>query len=206
MIDVYSPKHEQVIIRDKLNNNKIIAAGKIVNNKNIPVDCVTLDNKFYFLLKENCYYDVKEVDEEFEIQFNPLLTSIPIKLWREVYENLDNNCIYRDFTIDEADPEVVEILQTLNKIDNIRTTSSCSGHNTSHVYIDIAFKNFNVLFNFVKLLDNNQFRDKLCLSTSETITNNSDEEIILKLYTIEYGDSAYRIIDMLNEKLKELFL
>ena len=48
MIDVHSPQKIQIAIFDKTNNNKIIAAGKLSNVKNIPVDCISIDNKFYF--------------------------------------------------------------------------------------------------------------------------------------------------------------
>lgn len=207
MIDVHSPQKIQIAIFDKTNNNKIIAAGKLSNVKNIPVDCISIDNKFYFLTKENDFYSIKEMDEEeFDVPFDPMSTSIPVKLWREVYKDINCVCVYRDFTIDEADPEVLEIIHTLNKIDNIRTTSSCSGHYTSRAYIDIAFKGFDSLFKIVKLLDLNEFRNDFQLATSDTIANNSQDEIILKLTTKNYGEPAYHKINELNEKLKELFL
>ena len=70
MIDACNPKNEQVIIVDKTNNNKVIAAGRIVNNKNIPVNCITLDNKFYFLMDKNDLYEIYLRDEELHTDYH----------------------------------------------------------------------------------------------------------------------------------------
>lgn len=183
---------------------KVIASGKIINHKEIPVKCITFDNRYFFninsLLYKFCFCNNCE-----EIKFDYIKYRNKIKLWKD--SNKRYSFVYREYDIVELDKEVEFLVNIINNISdiNLKTVSSCSGHDKSRAWVDIYFEDFCSLKAFVSILDKNEFKKKFVLTTDENIINSNRKGIYLSLKTTTKGKEAYKDMDNLAYYLKKVF-
>ena len=179
---------------------KIIAAGKIINHKDIPVKCITFDNKHFFNLNGNFFYKIILCDHCNEVKFNSIKYRHSIKPWKFA-PRYKRALVYREHDISELDEEVKHLVDVLNK-GNFQTTGSCSGHNIEPAYVDIIFYSFDQIKFMANTLSKNNFTKKFKLSTSEHIVNDKPGSVIFRLETFKIGKDAYKDLDKFAEYLK----
>lgn len=177
---------------------KIIVSGKIINHKDVPVKCITFDNKYFFTLSKHLFYKVIFSEYENEIKFDS--SKYKVKLWRNVRE-IFPSLIYREFDITELDEEIKELVYTLNNL-GLRTTGSCSGHYEENAWVDISFKSFNEIHLLIDILNNEDFNSKFVLTTGDNLTNFNTDFIEMQLRTKRIGKKAYEDINKLVEYMK----
>lgn len=180
---------------------KIIAAGKIINIKSIPVKCITFDNRYFFNLKKKILYKCIFCDYCDEIKFDNIKYKNKIVLWKNssIYPNA---LVYREYDINELDEEIKELVYAINDIP-IRTCGSCCGHGTMYAWVDICFTNFNQIRRIIDILNINDFKNKFTLETFYDIVNEDSDVITLRLKTNKIGKEAYKDI---NELVKYINL
>lgn len=197
--DIYSGKY--AVIRD-IKTNKIVASGQIVgyksNTKFNNTELVSFDNHLFFRVKSNTY-KLSILNE-----IIPTLITIPetynIQLWRD-FKKAPNVDIYREFGIEELDPEVEPLVTELNKIKGIRTTGSCSGHGKGTLYVDIMFSNMNSLKFLLDYICSNP--KSFILKSDSSLTQNGDlNEVLMKLETLKSGGVAYKAAENLSNFIK----
>jgi hypothetical protein len=122
--NIYLNKYVQII-----NNNQVIASGKVIDCKTNAENCgISFDSKWFFRETDKLHYQI--VDHCETILFDLPPTNIVWKYWREFDSDQDQDYvdIWRDFCYDEIDVEIKPFIDRFNKISNIKTTSSCCGH------------------------------------------------------------------------------
>lgn len=181
---------------------EIIASGKIINHKDVPVKCISFDNKYFFNLKKKLFYKIIFCDYCDEIKFDNIKYKNKIILWRKAPVK-KNAFVYREYDINELDDEIKDLVHIINKL-NLRTVGSCSGHNEKPAWVDISFINFKQLKKFLEILSSDKFYGKFTLS-SDILVNSVDDEIILRLKTNSIGKKAYADIDYLTKYLNEMY-
>lgn len=197
--DTYSGKY--AIIRD-IRTNKIVASGQIVgyksNTKFNNTELVSFDNHLFFRVKSDSY-KLLILNE-----IIPTLIAIPenynIQFWRD-FRKVPNADVYKEFGIEELDPEVELLVTELNKIKGIRTTGSCSGHGKRKLYVDIIFSNMNSLKFLLDYICSNP--NSFILKSDSSLTQNGDlNEVLMKLETLKSGDVAYKAAKNLSNFIK----
>lgn len=181
---------------------KIIAAGKIVNHKNMPIKCISFDNKHFFNLNKKILYKFIFCDYCDEVKFDNIKYKNKIILWRYVYKR-KNSFVYRDYDITELDEEIKDLVYILNKL-NIKTSGSCSGHNTDYAWVEINFESFNQMRKILEIISKEKFFNKFVL-TSYNVSNIMKTEITLRLQTQSIGKKAYTDINYLVKYLNEMY-
>jgi hypothetical protein len=214
---------------------KVVARGPVVGYKsNNPghrdIFFISVDGKWYF----NCRC------EEFEVTLiDPGQSTVEFTNpddyhwlhWQNWQEPLPP--LYRDFCIDEVDPEVKDLVIELNKWCGVETTGSCCGHGRGPLWIQLQGDNtrsLNCIFNvlrapeiFPKLLDRFKFSIESkyiqCMNYyagHQTLTalNNSthmDKHSIISspflhlvLMTTTIGEEAYHDAQLLARYLAEI--
>ena len=58
--------------------------------------------------------------------------------------------IYREFDIDELDPEIEPLVTELNKWPHVETTGSCCGHGLGHAWVQMIVSDIVVLHRILK--------------------------------------------------------
>lgn len=181
---------------------KIIAAGKVVNHKDIPIKCISFDDKHFFNLNKKILYKFIFCDYCDEVKFDNIKYKNKIMLWRYVYK-CKSSFVYRDYDITELDEEIKDLVFAINKI-NLRTVSSCCGHGVLPAWIYICFENFNDIRKMLDILSSKDFNNKFVLTTDEYIINKDRSEIFLALKTVKIGKEAYKDINELSKYIKIL--
>jgi len=194
---MYDDKYCKIINRF---TRKIIVAGKILNHKDIPIKCITFDNKHFFNLKWNIFYKVIFTNFTDTVLFDNVKYKNKIELWSNIKTN-ENAFIYREYDITELDKEVKDLVYYLNH-NSFRTVGSCSGHGVGYAWVDISFETFNQLHRFLSLLSMKKIKDNFVLTTTSRLTNNNKDMINLELRTVKSGTAAYRDINTFVEYLK----
>ena len=183
-------------------DNKVMASGMVINHKDVPVKCISFDNKFFFSLRPNLLYYVQVVDSANNVPFNS--DGVNVIPWNRASVN-QRALIFRENDITELDKEMVDLVEALNMVPGIRTVSSCSGHNKKHAYVDCSFTDFGSLKLLLYVLSSDQFNDKFVLSTAKNLVSNSHSaEIQLRLHTTSIGKEAYAHITELAIHLLKL--
>lgn len=138
--------------------------------------------------------------------------------WKERDEKFVD--IYRDFGLDELDPEVVELVNEMNEWEGITTQTSCSGHGKHHLWIQFNAKNLDILQSFINILRTPcmypDIVDKfeLCMRPSEAFTMTDGnimkkeryekcDYVTLTLMSRRIGDEAYADASRLTNILRE---
>lgn len=158
--NIYLNKYVQIIDND----NRIIASGKVIDCKtNIENGGISFDSKWFFRKTNNLHYQLVDYCDTVLINLPP--ENVTWKYWRDFNsdQNQDDIDIWRDFCYDEVDIEIKPFIDRLNKIDNAKTTSSCSSHESGIWYIQFLFKDFQTLCVFVNIVE--MFNGDLYLGT-----------------------------------------
>lgn len=202
-------------IRVSLNDGSVIAQGRAFYQKlsytvNVGVDdeiiknidspLLSIDNKYFFNPLSDKFTITKIKGGEF-IPFNPTSSELNIKHWDTVRTNLLKPDVYVDQDINECDIEIRGLVMALNGLPFIETTGSCSGHGKHRIYVDIRFRRINELVGFLKLLEKH-FADDFVLSSNPHIKQNSNETVLMTLYSVEKGERAYKSANKLTKYIE----
>lgn len=192
--------------------NKVIAAGKVTKRKDNYVDngvkysfnAIAFEDKWFFNEKYKEHFHIEPNEEHLEIPYNE--NNIPdyykVIAAKDV-EYDDKVDIYREYGIDELDEEVKDLVYALNKIDGLKTVSSCCGHGKKPLWVDIQFDNIKSLSLIINLIWK-RFNYDFIISTDTGIVNNHTDHCILKLYTTKIGKEAYEAANKLTRHLNVL--
>lgn len=162
-------------------NHEIIARGKVTSIKEIPVQCISFDDRYYFPLQSK---KLKiSLDEPLATNINlQLVEAFGVIKWRKVsLGKLD--VIYRENDIYELDPAIAKAVHTANKLKGVKTLGSCQGHGR-FAYIDLGIKDFTTLIALNRVVCSDAFSKKLTLVTE--VTNKpiyGEKAVIFKLRT-----------------------
>ena len=179
---------------------KIIVSGKIINHKELPIKCITFDNKHFFNLKWNLFYKIIICDYCAEIQFDNIKYKNKIKPWSSAKTD-KLHFIFREKDITELDEEIKDLVYSINSA-GFKTVGSCCGHGKYQAWIDISFISFQQLYIFIQILQDSKFISVFNLTTSPHILNNDDKIINLRLLSKNIGEDAYQDINKFAEYLK----
>ena len=207
------------------NTYNIIAKGRVTDykkfggdkkrGKELKVDLISFDGKYYFHRKGNTRYYVTYKTAE------TIGTPIPykedetyrMKLWRDVeVTDADWVDVYRDFDMSELDDEIKDLVDVLNTIDGIRTTGSCSGHGKGEAWVAMNISKYSAAWFILRLLQHNptHFYDRFEIdlgTPSVTVyeyNHRGDKDCPLCIKTKAIGNEAYLAINDLTRYIKEL--
>ena len=147
-------------------------------------DAVSFDNIHFIVLKDH----LKLLPTDIETFTLDIPDSYVIKNWADVSEN-DGADVYAENDINGLDKEVTDLVKSLNLLQNIRTTGSCSGHNHDVLWVDIYFETLKSLNIFCEQLLN--FSDKFILHTAPNVICNDKKAVLLRLSSKQIGKPAY---------------
>lgn len=205
MISIISKNFENKYVKiiNKFNKN-VIVAGKVINVKQVPVSCITFDNRYFFSVRKNFLYNIIVEDKPIiEKKFDFQKYKFFIKLWRKAI-NHPKWLIFREFDFSEIDKEILPLVNSLNKLTNIQTVSSCCGHGKSVAWVDIKFYDFLSVQMILNIIDKQEFKNKFILTSLPRIFNNSNNSIILSLQTSSIGKDAYNDVLQLSKYIDNL--
>ena len=201
--------------------NKILIAGKISKRKDnayIGEDAhfqsliqdfkgVSIEDKWFFNECNQRKFSIEENNDHLikEFDINEIPLTYIIKKVNEIAEDTDYSGvdIFREYDITELDEEVKDLVYALNKIDGLKTVSSCCGHGENPLWIDIQFDNIKSLSLLINLIWK-RFNYDFIISTDTGIVNNHTDHCILKLYTTKIGKEAYEAANKLTKHLNVL--
>ena len=194
-------------IRVSLNDGTVIAQGRArykkvtySTYKDIENPLLSIDNKYFFNPLSKRITITKIKDGEY-IPFDQSTSDLDIKHWSTVKVNLLTPDVYVDQDISGCDEEVKGLVSMLNKTPFVDTVSSCSGHGRHRVYIDIRFSRLNELMKLLKIIEKH-FPNDFVLSSNPHCKQQSDECVLLTLYSVEKGKEAYKKVDRLTKYLE----
>ena len=182
---------------------QIIIDNFIVNEKNycsdthdniIPVELISFDNRYYFLQSNK--YTIEKSDTSDIVQLN-IPTNYHIDLWSNPNKKW-NAEIYREHDITELDEEVKNLVYSLNRISDLYTVGSCSGHNIGYLWVDLIFNSFTPIL-FLTHLISKYFSDDFILTTEKQLVCNSQKGVIFRLKSLNKGQKAYISTNKLSE-------
>lgn len=172
-----------------LKNNKLF--------KGIKFDLISFDTKYFINTKYFKFELVKDNITNLEdYKFDKI--KFDIKNFSSYYiVNWSENCtdinapIYFDNSYDELDPEVEELVHTLNSIPAIITTGSCSGHNKNPLFVTLNIYDFDTIVFLINVI-NNYFYNDFHLTTDKTlISNKFNDFAFMMLSSKAIGTEAY---------------
>lgn len=180
-----------VIVDDYIVNEK---NSRLDNKDNKPLELISFDNKYYFFNTPK-YTIVNSISEDVIPLTIP--TDYKIELWRNS-DHVHDCHVYREYDITELDPEVVNLVNALNKMQGLETVGSCSGHGKSKLFVDIRFESFKAIQSLINIIIRH-FNTEFNLSTTPSLMCNSKKDVLLQLSTNSIGESAYKSADLLSE-------
>lgn len=195
MIDFRQP-NLRITVRNK-HTNEIIVSGLIETLKDLPELMFSFDSKHFFVTRDNPLFEFYKDEQNLDVEFDA-------EKYKEViypYKGLEsrNNkdeLIFREFSIDELDPEIEPLVMVLNK-HGFKTTGSCCGHDVGEAWIHISFKDFVSIKKLVSIIQQEQFRFKFVLTTSSHIVDDHKSEVRFCLQTTSKGQQAYQdVLDL----------
>ena len=202
--------NDWIKIIDKQTGN-IIGAGQIQKRKDIDenvetgilnkVTGVSFDSKWFFNELPDKHFIIKDNPEHLIVEFKE--ENIPdtyYKLHSSEFTDDNTADVYREWGIDELDPEVEPLVKILNEYSEMTTVSSCCGHGIRELYVDIQFYNITRIGLLCKIIYN-KFINDFRLTTKRSIVNINHTAPILRLESIAIGKEAYQ---KANELVKEL--
>lgn len=193
--EVYDNELKKVIVRDN-----------VIFEKATPKWCISFDNK-YFFNSESKRFKIKKVIDKNIIPYNQsIVNNYNIELWKESRKKQSD--IYRDYTIDELDPEVEPLVKALNTIEGIETTGSCCGHNKNELWVAMLCYNFeSLIFLANTIADDPTFAENFNVfvkKSSDKIDKNPNNILImLRTNNKIIGDKAYKIARRLSQLIKQ---
>lgn len=179
----------------------IICAGKITKYKEkvfdtttntiFPFKAISIDGEWYFP-ENNSKFDIIINPEHIIVSFNKNSLPVNYSIYElKYYIQKQDSDIYRDWIKDELDPEVISLVDILNKFENIETLSSCSGHNIEPLWIEIKFSSLQSLCLILKIIYE-KFPFDFILETTPGEMDCKLTEAKLKLTTTAIGEEAYK--------------
>ena len=187
--------------------NKIIIRDFSVESKDQPIFCISFDGKHFFNSKSPRFIIKSTIDTNI-IRYDPqIIDQYEVVLWKTVYEN-DNAEIYRDFSIDELDPEVEPLVHALNDLPGITTLSSCCGHGNDFLWVTMNCCNFNTLIFLVNMTVDDLFKDSCYIKfikNDNQLAEAVSVKFELRTYDNVKGKQAYRVADLLTKYIKNQF-
>lgn len=148
-------------------SHKILTAGHITTCKEIESSYffISFDNIHYFNFHGTEKYHCASGISDFDIQLKDIPVDYNIVPWMQRWtiewtpgDKLPSDDLLIDpsaidvYLEKELDPEVVKLVEALNKIPGIETVTSCSGHNKVPLEIDFYCHDFNSIKFLVELL------------------------------------------------------
>lgn len=186
--------------------NKVLAAGKITCRKDYnqlskPYNCISFDSRWFFNLDTKDKFDVQDNPEHLVVSMRDedIPTDYKKDLWRN---NIEEMHLYRDYDINELDPEVKDLVFALNELDKVKTVCSCSGHGDRPLSVYIIFFDFKPLCMLVKLI-HDKFRKDFNLRTRPDIYNSKLDRVVLELETTTIGKEAFEKAQEMTKELKK---
>ena len=200
-------------------SSRVVIQGQICNrkdsNRKKPLDgdlnLFTVDNKHYFKLDSESYtvkkLDANFVDDDF-IQEN--YNEIP---WRHYSEaDRDEVDMFREHNIEELDPEVINIVASLNRFSPyMLTAGSCSGHGKEQAWVSIRFEYLSSLNDFLDILV--PFKTRIDLTTAENINTSPTlligkpffpRQVEMCLKAKDIGEPGWKAFDEFAEYLERI--
>lgn len=204
-------------IRVSLNDGTVIAQGRalfqkvrysirngeidgVVEIKSFEHPLLSIDNKYFFNPLSKRITITKIKDGEY-IPFDQSTSDLDIKHWSTVVVNLLTPDVYIDQDINDCDEEVKGLVSMLNKMPFVDTVGSCSGHGHQRVYIDIRFSRLNELMKLLKIIEKH-FPNDFVLSSNPHCKQQSNECVLMTLYSVEKGEKAFKKVDRLTKYLE----
>lgn len=190
-----------------LNDGTVIAQGRArfkkvtySDYKVIEQPLLSIENKYFFnpLSKR---ITIRKIEDGEYIPFNQSTSDLDIKHWTTVNVNLLTPDVYVDQDIRECDEEVKGLVLALNKMPFIDTVGSCSGHGERRVYIDIRFSRLNELMKLLKIIEKH-FQNDFVLSSNPRLKQQSDNCVLMTLYSVDKGEKAFKRVDKLAKYLE----
>ncbi|MDE7347153.1 MAG: hypothetical protein K2N48_10510 [Muribaculaceae bacterium] len=191
------------IIFDNL-SNRSVARGKVLKVKLNPVPCVSFDNIHFFSLDEDNLVDYRIIPPmEAEgmgagLSLPPYWKKGP---WRNKAENPDQ---VKDVYIEQnfIDPEILDLVLTINRIPNVSTGGSCWGHVVKPAFVTLICRDFAGL-NFL-LRCQNDFSDRWRITTDPVTSPNVTKFInSLTLLSVNRGDKVCEDIKDLTKHIQD---
>lgn len=202
--------------------DELIARGPVVWHKtNNPAHTdlyyISFDGKWYLNIKENDTFYAKRIGYTEDVVIFDGPGKYEWKYWRDYKSPLVD--LYRDFSIDEIDEEVKELVTELNMWDGVQTVGSCCGHGKGELWIQINVEDvhsINLILNvlrtpklFPKMLDRFQIpigshqHQCMCYNPISTILD-YHPCLSLVLMTTDIGERAYESARLFARYLKEV--
>ena len=206
MIDFKDPSLHISIINKQ--TNEVIVSGFLTTSKNLPELMISFDSKYFFKVRQNPLYEIKITDTRDSISFD----TEKYKDWISFYKGIEmrdhsNQYVFREFSIDELDPEIAPLVYALNEA-GYKTTGSCCGHEKRPAWIHISFEDFVTLKKLIEILQKPEFKFDFQLTTCSDVTEDSFKEIRLSLQTMDKGKKAYqnvlKLANFLEQQAKRL--
>lgn len=197
-MDVWILPHKIYSIIDKA-SHKILTAGQILTYKKIGSTYIfiSFDNIHFFNIKGTANYHCATDISENEIQ----LTEIPehyiiipyMQRWTIKYtkdRGPSDLYLIDPKTVDvylekDLDPEVIPLVNALNKIPNIKTITSCSGHNETCMEIDCYCYSFDALKFLIKIMPKDIMLKKSPMPSPQG-------SIAIKINSTCFGEQGYK--------------
>lgn len=166
---------------------------------------ISFDQKHYFNVTSNSF--VVENNCNDDVVFNDdILSQYAHTSYNGKHVSVYD--IYIENTINELDDEVVRLVHALNRIPNVITSGSCSGHGIEPLWVSMTFRDV-MTIKFIASLLYDRFRDEFVLSTLNSRLQNTCDGVELALISLDKGEKAYRaaqrFCDCLEVYLDTLF-
>lgn len=187
--------------------DKIIARDEVVFTKRSP-RCISFDNK-YFFNQDSERFDITETENEEIIKLDEQFVNENYHIihWREQnHHPLES--VFRDFTIEELDKEVKNIVFALNKIPFVHTTGSCCDHGVSPLWVDMIIHNFSSLLFIVNLITNDKnddFFDIIIRKNENKIERQKSIFIEIRTKQEIVGEEAYKLADKIADYIESYY-
>ena len=95
------------------------------------------------------------------------------------------------------------MVYALNKLEDVETDGSCSGHYTSELWVSCQFKSLKPLISISKIISNKFINDfKLCTLGNRSQTSN--ERLGLCIVSYHKGKKAYKAAEELSKYIELL--
>lgn len=184
-----------------LETQSVIGAGKINSLKR--QNLVSIDYKHHFKIENSYKYQVfKDVSCEY------VSLKIPSGYIIALYSDFDEKeaDIYYEYDINELDKEVQRLVVALNRIPDLVTKGSCSGHDELPLWITF-FTNYLNVVSFLKQCLVKFNLPFIILSEKEdpNILNDTKETQGYTLKSLDIGENAYKAADRLAKYLEVLY-
>lgn len=198
----YKKPNTHIIIKNKA-TNEIMAKGLLIAYKDKPELLVSFDFKYFFRTSENSLYKIELTTDNDIICFDKEKYKDKIYPYKGL-DKRNSTCeyIFREFDINELDPEIAPLVYALNN-SGYKTTGSCCGHGIKIAWIHVLFENMIQLQLLLGILNKEKFKYNFILCTSTDIENLNSQNVALSLQTTKKGEAAYKDILELSKYIEK---